>query len=96
MEEVPAGPGEPSIRPDGGISLDATVSEAVRVFLEADAEARARFSEGKDLSTSQRRKANAREKAERREARWKAKGIDAGQSGKRGVGGKRRRPGLER
>ena len=66
--------------PDESNGLDAAVSRAVRFFLATTASAQARMREGKDLSTSQQRKADTRTKNEARVARWKAKGIGATQT----------------
>lgn len=60
--------------------LDAEVSDAVQTFLESTATAQARLNEGKDLSTSQERKAHTRKKNEVRMARAKARGYGAKQA----------------
>ena len=72
---VDNGEEEPHTRHSASKDLDEAVSQAVRTFLETNATTQARMAEGKDLSTSQQRKAATRAKNEVRLARWKAKGI---------------------
>ena len=69
------GQGETPTPHPASADLDEAVSQAVRSFLETSATTQARMAEGKDLSTSQQRKAASRAKNEARLARWKAKGI---------------------